>query len=163
MEFACYPVGDVVVVRNRAGQARITKGDTGFTYESREGDPLDLDAIIGHLRGEGKVSPDGQIEGRALFDATVDHYYPDPLARIWGAFHDVAHNPPDLIVNLRDGACHGSRFFHVMIRKVTSTHGSLNRINSTTFALTTLGELPPALRSSEVLPKLQEMRHPTPQ
>jgi hypothetical protein len=158
VEFACYPRGDAVVVRNRSGQATIEQGSSGFIYDSRDGDPLGLDVIIEQLRGEGHVQPDGQIDGRAMFAATVDHDYPDPVARIWSAFHDVVHNPPDLIVNLRDGACHGSRFFHAMIGKVTSTHGSLNRVNSTTFALTNLGELPPAMRSSEVLPRLQELR-----
>ena len=70
----------------------------------------------------------------------------------------LAENPPDVIANLRDGACYGSRFFHVMIGKVASTHGSLNRINSTTFALTMLGELPPAMRSHDVLPALEALR-----
>jgi hypothetical protein len=69
-------------------------------------------------------------------------------------------HPPDLIVNLRDGACHGSRFFYTMIGRVGSTHGSLNRMNSTTFALTMLGELPPALRSEELMPALEKLRAP---
>jgi hypothetical protein len=41
---------------------------------------------------------------------------------------------------------------------VSSTHGSLNGINSTTFVMTMLGDLPPALRSREVLPALEKLR-----
>ena len=158
VEFACYPAGDAVVVCDRAGTARITKGPAGFVYDYREGDPLKLAGIIEDLRRRGKVSAAGQIDRAALFQATLDHYYPDPLSRIWDAFFGLVQNPPDLVVNLRDGACHGSRFFEAMIGRVRSTHGSLNRMNSTTFVLTMLGELPPAMRSAEVLPALEALR-----
>jgi hypothetical protein len=158
VEFACYPEDDGVVVHNSTGQARITRGPNGYAYESQADDPLGLAPIIERLRRDGKVSADGGIDGAALFDATLHNVYPDPLARIWGAFHGLVENPPDLIVNLRDGACYGSHFFHAMIGKVSSTHGSLNRANSTTFVLTTLGELPPAMRSDQVLPALEELR-----
>jgi hypothetical protein len=157
VEFACHAADDAVVVCDRTGHARITKGETGFVYDARDADPLKLSPIIDQLRRDGKVSANGEIDGQALFDATVDHYYPDPLARIWAAFHELVENPPDVIVNLRDGACYGSRFFQAMIGKVASTHGSLNRANSTAFALTMLGELPPALRSHDLLPALEAL------
>jgi hypothetical protein len=158
VEFACYPTSDGIMVCDRTGQARITRGQTGFMYDSRQADPLKLAAIVEQLRRAGHVSADGEIDEAALFEATLDHEYPDPLARIRGAFYDVVENPPDLIVNLRDGACHGSGFFYTMIGKVSSTHGSLNRMNSTTFALTTLGKLPPAMRTRDVLPALEKLR-----
>jgi hypothetical protein len=158
VEFACYPDGDTVIVCNRAGRARITKGARGFVYDAHEGDPLKLAAIIEKLRIAGKVTAAGEIDGAALFDATLEQYYPDPLARVWEAFNGLVENPPDVIVNLRDGACHGSHFFHAMLGKVASTHGSLNRMNSTAFVLTMLGDLPPVLRSSEVLPALEKLR-----
>ena len=63
-----------------------------------------------------------------------------------------------MILDLRDGACYGSRFFCAMIGKASSTHGSLNRVNSTTFALTMLGEMPAALRTRDVLPALERLR-----
>lgn len=158
VEFACYPSGNGVTVCDRTGRARITKGKAGLVYDSSEGDPLKLAAIVEGLRGDGKVSVAGEIDAAAMFEATLDHYYPDPLVRIWDAFHGLVKNPPDLVVNLRDGACYGSRFFHAMIGQVRSTHGSLNRMNSTTFVLTMLGELPPAMRSEDVLPALDELR-----
>lgn len=158
VELACYPRDDAVVIVSRDGRARITRGTGGFTYDAGDGDPLGLTPIIDELRGAGKVTPEGEIDDAALFAATVEHTYPDPLARLWRAFHEVVTTPPDVIVNLRDGACHGSGFFHFMIRKVGSTHGSLNRVSSTTFALTMLGELPAALRTRELLPALHALR-----
>lgn len=158
VEFACYPAGDAIIVCDRGGRARVTRREGGFAYDSSAGDPLKLAEIIEELRSAGRVSADGVIDDAALFKATVEHYYPDPLRRIWGAFHELVESPPDLIVNLCDGACYGSRFFHFMIREVTSTHGSLDGKSSTTFVLTTLGELPPAMRASEVLPALEKLR-----
>ena len=155
VEFACYPDGDAIVVRDEAGQARIRHGAAGFVYVPDTGDPLRLGPIVEALRQAGRVSPEGEIDERALFDATVEHEYSDPLARIWGAFYEQVENPPDLIVNLRDGACHGSGFFYKMIGRVGSTHGGLNRMNSTTFVMTMVGELPAALRSRDVLPAVR--------
>jgi hypothetical protein len=159
VEFACYPCDDAVVVRDRTGEARITRGRSGFLYDSSNADPLRLAEIVEHLRAAGKVLEDGEIDPEAFFEATLDHTYPDPLARLWDAFHGLVEYPPDLIVNLRDGACYGSRFFHAMIGRVSSTHGSLNRASSTTFVLTTLGELPSAMRSRDVFPRLEVLRH----
>ena len=41
--------------------------------------------------------------------------------------------------------------------RVASTHGSLNQPDSMTFAMTMLGELPPALRLEEVMPNLRTL------
>ena len=158
VEFACFPDGDRVVVRDRAGEAYVSKGVNGFRYDNANGDPLRLTPIIEQLRSAGHVSADGEIDDDALFAATLDHYYPDPLRRVWRAFHGLVDNPPDLIVNLRDGSCYGSAFFNFMVKMMASTHGSLNRMNSTTFVMTTLGELPAAMRSEDVLPELEKLR-----
>ena len=45
-----------------------------------------------------------------------------------------------------------------MIGEVTSTHGSLNRMSSTTFVMTMLGDLPPVLPARDVLPALKALR-----
>ncbi len=159
VEFACYPADDGIVVCDRSGSAWLTQRGDGYAYVARSGDPLRLTPILDDLRQAGRVSADGVIDDVALFAATLEHEYPNPLARIWRAFHGLVDNPPDLLVNLRDGACHGSRFFHAMIGKVASTHGSLNRMNSTTFVLTMLGDMPPALRSVDILPALEQLRN----
>jgi hypothetical protein len=158
VEFACYRAGQAVVVCDRDGAALIRRQGNGFIYEPAPTDPLHLLPVIERLRQEGKVLPDGAIEDAVLFDATVDHEYPDPLRRLFRAFDGLVENPPDVIANLKDGTCHGSGFFHRAVGRVASTHGSLNRRNSTTFALTMLGDLPPALRTEDLLPTLQKLR-----
>lgn len=156
--FACYPRGDAVVVHGPGGIAEIRAGAGGYRYDQITGDPLMLDRILAELRSAGHGNAAGEIDEDALFAATVNHVYPDPLARLWAAFFGVARHPPDVIVNLGDGACHGSRFFMAMVGTMASTHGSLNRVNSTTFVMTTAGELPSALRSAEVLPAIEALR-----
>jgi hypothetical protein len=157
VDFACYPEGDEVVVRDQRGQARIWRAAQGFIYDLTAGDPLQLAETIARLRAQGKVTDAGEIDDEAFFAATLEHDYPDALDRLWRAFHALVGHAPDLIVNLRDGACHGWRFFRDMVGKVSSTHGSLNRANSTTFVMTMLGEPPPAMRTRDVLPALQAL------
>ena len=161
VEFACYRDGEDAVVCSIEGQARIRKTETGYRYEFEGADPLGLTPILETVRETGKITPDGEIDEEALFAATIEHEYPDPLARIWTGLFELVEQPPDVVVNLRDGACHGSSFFEKMIGHTASTHGSLNRMNSTTFVMTTLGELPPALRSREVLPVLRRYFRPS--
>lgn len=158
VDLVTYAAGDCVIVRDRNGEARVRKGAAGFVYEAQRGDPLKLAGILERLRRDGKVTASGEADPQALFAATVDHDYPDPLRRVWEAFHDIVDNPPDLIVSLRDDACYGSRFFYAMIGKVGSTHGSLNRRNSTTVAMTMLGDLPPVMRARDVMPELEKLR-----
>lgn len=157
VEFASYPHHDAIIVQDADGYATITRGAAGFAYDATRSDPLRLRPILATLEAGGHRAPSGEYDQDVLFAATVMHDYPDPLRRIWDAFYTLVDNPPDLIVNLHDGACHGSRLFDVMIGGVQSTHGSLNRINSTTFVMTMLGELPEALPTPAVLPSLEAL------
>jgi hypothetical protein len=158
VEFVCYPDQDAVVVRNEDGLARIRRGDGGYYYDASGGDPLKLAPILERLKAEGGLTTNGEIIDQALFVATIHHEYPDPLRRLWEAFHGLVDQPPDLIANLRDGTYHGNGFFAAVMGRVASTHGALNSVNTTTFAMTMLGELPPAMRSVEVLPALRRLR-----
>jgi len=156
---ACYPQGDEIVVQNIDGKAIIQQGPDGrFSYTSKRNDPLQLLGIIRRLQQGGKVDGQGFIDDRALFDATIKHIYPDPLRRIWRAFHGLVKEPADLIVCLDDGWVHGSKFFYTLLRGASSTHGSLNQINSTAFVITMLGELPEAMRCEEVLAELKKLQ-----
>ena len=76
VELALYPSGDAIVVCDRDGRARITRGAAGFVYDASEGDPLRLDAIIDRLRADGMVSAESEIDGAAMFEATLAHDYP---------------------------------------------------------------------------------------
>jgi hypothetical protein len=163
---ACYPLikerttgdGSDVVVQTIDGKATVRRMQGKFSYEVEYGDPLKLLAIIELLQQKGKIDSDGFIDDMAIFEASVDHTYPDPLRRVWLAFNGLVQKPADLVVCLKDGWVHGSGSFFSAIGEVTSTHGSLNQTNSMTFAMTMLGVLPPALRLEEVMPNLKELQ-----
>ncbi|KPK74726.1 MAG: hypothetical protein AMJ79_13355 [Phycisphaerae bacterium SM23_30] len=155
---ACYPQEGQVVVRSLDGRAVIRRAGGRYSYSTEFGDPLGLLPVIAELRRQGKVDGEGFIDDRALFEATIEHEYPDPLRRIWQAFYDLVQEPADLIVCLKDGWCHGSGVFNFLIGGASSTHGSLNQLNCATFLLTMLGETPPALRLEEVMPALGRYR-----
>lgn len=155
---ACYPGGNAVMVQTIDGRANITRKNGRYRYQTEIGDPLVLLPILKQLQDQGKMDDQGYIDDRALFNATVTHEYPDPLRRIWQAFHGLAKKPADLIVCLRDGWVHGSKFFHTIIGGAASTHGSLNRRNSTTFVISMLGNLPPAMRPEEIMTALERLR-----
>ena len=159
---ACYPESDHIIVQSIDGKAVIRKTDNRFSYNPITGDPLKLSTIIDKLRNEGKVDPQGFIDDLPFFEATVDHFYPDPLHRIWQAFHSLVQKPADLIVCLKDGWVHGSKLFDLLIGGATSTHGSLNRINSMTFAMSMLGPLPAAMRLNQLLPVLNTLKKTKP-
>jgi hypothetical protein len=162
---ACYPAasrqntsdGSNVVVQTSHGRAKVCQRQGRFGYEVEYGDPLELLDIISQLRQGGKVNAEGLIEDRAMFEATLNHTYPDPLRRVWLAFNGLVQQPPDLVVCLKDGWVHGSGLFYSALGKVASTHGSLNQPDSMTFAMTMLGEPPPALRLEEVMPNLKTL------
>jgi len=149
---ACYPQGDLIVAQTIDGKALIRRNEQGrFRYEMQYGDPLALKPILETLQKNGHIDADGFIDDRAMFEATVTHMYPDPLHRIWFGFHGLVLKPADLLVCLKDGYVYGSEFFSVAIGGATSTHGSLNRINSPPCLMTMLGPLPEPMRIDDVM------------
>jgi len=158
VDLVAYVQGPDVVVRNATAQARIRKVGSSYRYDSAAGDPLHLAPVLNQLAADGYVNDDNLIDDRRLLRATAKHQYPDPLHRLWLAFHGLVKTPPDVLVSLHDGYAHGSKLFNFAIGGADSTHGSLNRINSTTFVMTMLGQLPTPLRPEDVLPALQRLR-----
>jgi len=158
VDFICYPKNQTIVVQNIAGKAVIRHRNQRYSYTIETGDPLQLLPIIEQLRQKNIIDQNGFIDDRALFCATVDHTYPDPLRRIHQAFNGLVQKPADLIVTLKDGFCHVSDAFDIFIDNATSTHGSLNQANSATFIMTMLGPTPQPLRLEDILPALEQLR-----
>jgi len=158
VDLVAYAQGGQIVVRNPEGLAHVAKEGDRYRYQADSGDPLQLAPVLADLAEQGRVSRHGWVDDRALFDATATHVYPDPLHRLWLAFNGLVQRTPDVLVCFRDGYAHGSKMFDFFIGGADSTHGSLNRINSTTFVMTMLGELPPALRPEDVLPALDKLQ-----
>jgi len=151
-----FPEGKSVVVESRAGKAKIFERDGRFRYDDSGGDPLELGDILQKLKAAGAVDENGFVDEARLFEATVDHKYPDPLARVWQAFHGLVKNPPDLAVTLFDNYFNGSNFFSALV-KVKSTHGSLNNVNMTTFIMSTARPFERPLGMEEVRDVIEEM------
>ena len=68
----------------------------------------------------------------ALFHATVDAARPDPLRRLWRAFHGAVKQPSPVLVSLADGHEAGNRAVRAlaMMRGRAGTHGSMTRSSS---------------------------------
>ncbi|MCK4850665.1 MAG: hypothetical protein KAT11_04895, partial [Phycisphaerae bacterium] len=84
------------------------------------------------------------------------HEYPDALARIWRAFHGLVQNTPAVVVTAKDGWYFGKGKFDFFV-DIASTHGSLNYVNSVTFAMTTAGPLPRDLRVVDLFKALSRL------
>jgi hypothetical protein len=146
VEIATFAAGNDVVVLGPAGAAAVIGHKHGrHSYRPRQGDPLKLKGILAGL----KADADGCYDANELLRATVLHEYPAPLERLWRAHFALVENPPDVIVSLADRYFSGSKTF-AGFTDVASTHGGLNRGNSTTFILSSIAPLPPLLRGREV-------------
>lgn len=146
VDLASYSQGkSVVVLDARGGKAVVHQKEGKYRYEIITGDPLRLKDILAKLTPDA----DGMYAGPDLFSATVTHDYPDPLARLWRAHFALAKNAPDVIVSLEDAYMSGAATFAGAV-KIASTHGSLNRTNSTTFIMSSIAPLPPAFRSADI-------------
>lgn len=154
VEMAAYAEGDGLVVLNKTGRATIQKSAQGFRYVPQSGDPLELQPILEVLKTEGQVDASGFVNDRALFEATLHHTFPDPLARLWRGFHGLVRHTPDVILALEEGYHTGSPLQTALINMV-GVHGNLRQISSNGFALTTEGELPADIRMEDLRAALQ--------
>jgi hypothetical protein len=143
---------DVIVLDSSGGRARVRRVGDRYAYQPVRGDPLKLAGILATL------TPDeqGAYDADDLLAATVDHEYPAPLQRLWRAHFALVHHPPDVVASLADDYYAGTDAFAGIVEMV-STHGSLNRTNSTAFIMSTAGPLPQWLRSREVPRAMREL------
>ncbi|MCE5279747.1 MAG: hypothetical protein ABFD92_20360 [Planctomycetaceae bacterium] len=150
VELVSYLEGDAVAVLGRNGQkALIRRAEkNAYRYSPVRGDPLRLQGVLDDFSRSYTADEMLALSGR--------HDYPIPLQRLWGAHHDLVQNPPDVIASLANDRYYGATYFSGKV-KVASTHGSLNKTNSTTFIMSTAGPLPPLLRSSDVHSELGKL------
>jgi hypothetical protein len=157
VELAAYaePDGSVTIL-GRDSRARITRSPEGYRYDMLSGDPLGLGPIWNVLEERGKLTASGSVADAILFDATVDHFYPDAVDRLWRAFHEQFQHKPDVLVSIADGYHAGSEFQSRML-KLQAAHGNLRLLSTYGFAATTAGELPRVLRMRELAPALRSL------
>jgi len=115
--------------------ARI-RGSRGgpWRYQPLTGDPLDLEARVEPLR-----DGNGWIDDAALFAATWDHRWPDPLRRIVEGLTTLVDHPAQVLFSLAPGWTFGPRTTQaaaLLMGGQRGTHGGLGRAQSTGFVCT---------------------------
>lgn len=122
--------GDLVGVLNAQGEAEIRQLPglpERYSYLALRGDPLELLALA---PGTGNERVFLQSE---LFELSRDAPRPDPLRRLWRAFHGEVERPSSLLLSLRDGYEVGNpalRFATRLRGGHAGTHGSMTRRSS---------------------------------
>jgi hypothetical protein len=93
-----------------------------YVYRSMHGDPLGL--LGGAPAGAGTQR---QFQGEAQFRASLGAHFPDPLRRLWRAFHGSVKDPSPILLSLADGREAGYRTVRSLawVRGRGGTHGSL--------------------------------------
>lgn len=111
----------LVLAADGAAEVRPAAGDEeAYLYRPLRGDPLGL---AGGATGEQRF-----VEAE-LFRATVDAPRPDPLRRLWRAFHGAVAQPTPILVSLQDGREAGNETVRALaqLRGRAGTHGSMTR------------------------------------
>jgi hypothetical protein len=153
VDLASYAEGEAVVVRSAdGGKATVRRKGERYLYETAAGDPLKFKEVLAKLMPDGE----GYYAADEMFRVSADAEYPAALERIWRGHFGLVENPADVLVSLKDGYYSGAGGFVGMVQ-VASTHGSLNRRNTTTFVMSTAGPLPELMRSAEVRVHLGEL------
>lgn len=116
----------VLVLSDDGSEAEIwpaTGNEEAYIYKNLVGDPINL------LPAKTKSPAQIRFLEADLFRKTVDHEYPDPLRRLWRAFHGAVQMPSPILVSLKDGYEVGNRTVYALanIRGRAGTHGSLTR------------------------------------
>jgi len=150
---------DQIVVVSRTGVARISQRGNRFRYECETGDPLKLKKILGQFRERSEADDDGYVVDRTWFKATNRHIYPDPLFRIWRAFHGLFENSPDVFVSVKDGWMVGSATMSSMCI-LRAAHGNLGKQSSCGFAMTMVGKLPRVVRMADLRSTMRQVGVP---
>lgn len=152
LDIVNYADGDRVIVLDRNGnKAAVAHRDGTFAYEPITGDPLKLSDLLADVPADA----DGFRDPDALFAATAHHIYPAPLQRLWEGHFALVQNPPDLICSLDNNYYSGAEGFRFV--EIASTHGNLDRPNSTTFVMSTIGPLPRTMRSKDIPAAMTEL------
>ncbi len=154
VELAAYRDGERVVVRSRAGRARIERRGDAYRYLAEVDDPLQLKPIAAALQRRGLVDADGFAQDDDWFAALHDHVYPDALQRLWRAFDGLFEHSPTVLLSLEEGVCAGSADLAKWIQ-MASVHGNLRAVGSYAFVMSTAGRLPRELRMRDIATQLQ--------
>lgn len=156
VDFAVWqPAGaddNTIELVSRRGRARVLRNGEKYKYETLNGDPLRLAAVIETMKTCSVMDENDFASGEDWWQATRDHAYADPLRRLFDGFGKHIKNRADVIVSYEDGYLLGSPLL-TFFAQMRATHGNLLRGETEAFAMSTrLGrqELGEALRGYEL-------------
>lgn len=117
----------VVTADGEAEVRLLSSSPEQYGYRALRGDPLGIlaDAIPG--------ATEVKIDQASVFQQTRDASRPDPLRRLWRAFHGDVQKPSSILVSLADGYEVGNpklRFMTKLRGGHAGTHGSMTRMSS---------------------------------
>lgn len=120
--------GNTVGILTSDGEAEVRLADAvpeSYDYRALRGDPLGL------LQGMTDIV-ERRFEESALFMQTLEAPRPDPLRRLWWAFHGEVKEPSSILVSLADGHEAGNAQVVALarLRGRAGTHGSMTRLSS---------------------------------
>lgn len=120
--------GEAVGILTSDGEAEVRSADTApeeYVYRVLRGDPLGL------LQDRTAI-PERRFDQASLFLQTRNAPRPNPLRRLWRAFHGEVKEPGPLLVSLADGYEAGNTGVRALarIRGRVGTHGSMTRLAS---------------------------------
>ncbi|MGB5132656.1 MAG: alkaline phosphatase family protein [Steroidobacteraceae bacterium] len=120
--------GNAVGILTADGEGEVRLAGTApeaYDYRVLRGDPLGL------LQGT-TVITERRFDESSLFMQTLDAPRPDPLRRLWWAFHGEVKEPSPILVSLADGHQAGNAQVRTLarIRGRAGTHGSITRLAS---------------------------------
>lgn len=127
MDLVAINRGDAVGVLTADGEAEVRLLSTfpeRYGYRALRGDPLGL------LDGS---ATERVFEQTTVFRQTYDAPRPDPLRRLWRAFHGDVKQPSSLLLSLADGYEVGNPLLRLMTKLRgghAGTHGSMTRLAS---------------------------------
>lgn len=155
VDLSFYEEDGSVFVYSYEGQKRFKRGviekrGERYRYSSLEGDPLGYLPLIGRLKAKGEMDSEGFSDQRAWFDVSKDHLYPDALLRIERSLTTLVENPANVLVSIKPGYYWGHPA-GAWVVNIRSTHGSLDRDQSSGIFISSKREMPLYLRSSEAM------------
>ena len=127
-----------------------------FSYQIDGGDPLKLGALLAGLKIYRFEGDDADwYDAAELLTATADHDWPDPLWRTWHGLNDQTAVAPDVAASLAVGWYYGAPGLDAFA-PLRGTHGGLSKADSVTFFVSTMFAPPPIMRTTDVIPVVNE-------
>jgi peptidoglycan hydrolase-like protein with peptidoglycan-binding domain len=120
--------GDAVGILASDGEGEVRLAGSApetYGYRALQGDPLGL------MQGL-TTAGERTFDESALFRQTLDAPRPDPLRRLWQAFHGDVKEPSTILVSFADGREAGNTQVRAFagLRGRVGTHGSMTRLST---------------------------------